>query len=667
MIPGAGVWLVEQKKTLCLVCFSDEHRERRSRPASGTRLNVTITRRQAENTVPKVRLLWAPQQRLVLVRTLAIALDIVDRFKDACRSAGCDYDSVRGNHCPPEQVPILVAELEREEFDVELVPELATELERLASVSRTASAAAAVRAEILGQRAWRLHKKRIRPYQKIGMQFLAGNPRAFLGDDTGTGKGCQVLGALLKRPRCLIVAPAIMKGAYVGRGNKRVPRGGWCDEVRCWLGDDVKLTVLSGRDSFRWPEENEIVVTGYEILPRSPGEKQKKVKLPPFPPECPAGVTIVADEAQRLANPKSQQSCRFRNLSFRVLEKGGSAWGVTATPLNNAPVELWHVLECFGLANRTFGSFDRYARLHNCDLQLVRRNTIAWEWGRPEPEVAQLLKRYMLKRRKRDVIDDLPSITFNTLVVELDRKTLSLCDEAQAQLVKYEQSGLNLEQAYDLLDENKSGSFDFKKISAAMEALSRAKAPYAIQQMIESEERGEPVVFFAAHVKVVEELAKRKGWGAITGTSSTANLDGEPKPMKRNEVIRLFQEGKLEHGVAASIGTMGTGATLTRASRSFFHSRLWSHTKNLQAVGRFERIGQLNQMQVTNLCGNHPLDLRQAEVLEAKACLYADSIDAASVEKRDLAKPKNTTAELDASARKVIRGPVLRARIERGN
>jgi SNF2 family DNA or RNA helicase len=602
----------------------------------------------------------------VLARTLAIALDLVDTFKKACRSAGCEYDTIRGSHCPPEQTPILLEELESQGFDVELVPDLATELERLATVSRKAAAVAGVRAEILNQRLWTTSKKKVKPYQKVGMQFLASNPRAMLADDCGLGKSLQVLGALGQEPRCLIVAPAIMKGAWVGRGKNRVLRGGWCDEIRRWLGPHVVITVLTGRDSFRWPEPNECVITGYEILPRAPGEVEKKNKLPPLALECPRGVFLVADEAQRLANPTSLQTRRFRNLAFRVLENGGSTWGVTATPLNNNPKELWHVLECFGLASLTFGSFDRYAKLHNCEMKLVKRDSWAWEWGQPEPEVPQYLSRYMLKRKKRDVLEDLPAITFTTLVVELDKKTSGLCDVALNVLDRYEKSGLNLAQAYELLDENAGGSFDFAKISAALEALGRAKAPFAIQQMIEAEGKGEPVVFFAAHVAVVEELALRKGWGAITGGQSTANLNGTPEPMKRGEVIRLFQEGKLEHGVAATIGTMGTGATLTRASHAFFHSRLWSHTKNMQAIGRIERLGQENAMRVTNLSGNHPLDLRMAEVLERKASLYVDSIEAAAVEKKDLAKPKVTVFALDAAARKVIRGPVLRARLDKG-
>ena len=480
------------------------------------------------------------------------------------------------------------------------------------------------------------------------------------------GKGLQALGALDPKPRAVIVCKAIMKGCYVGD----VPRGGWADEVRKWLGLDVKITILSGRASFRWPEENEIVVTNAAILPKSPGEsKVVNGKIVGPPPEVPAateppeGVVLIVDEAHEYTNPKAQQTKRIRHMVRLVHRKKGKAWALTATPIANKHDDLWDVLEVFGLAELVYGSAQRYSSLWGCTIERVSHDRAVRKWGEPEPEVVDLLRPWMLRRNKKDVLPELPKLTFDTIVIEVDKATLKLCDAAVGELKR---AGFDLDKAIEFLDGGKGG-ISFQALSQAMEALSRVKAPAALEYVAEIETSGEPTIFFAAHVAVVEAVSKRRGWGMITGERSTINVDGTPRTVPRAEVVRAFQDGELEHGVAGTIQAMGTGATLTRATRAFFHSRLPSAIKNLQAIGRIERLGQEHPMRVTNLAANHTLDIRLAEIIETKLDLHANVIDAAAVPAEDLGKILDNTRGLDVAATKVMEGPALRPRLERGH
>jgi hypothetical protein len=612
-----------------------------------------------------VRLLWAPKDRVFTARSFALAGGLLEAFMAACSEAGCSYSSSLGNHGPIELVPALIEKLEASRFTAEIVPELAAVLEQEAAKVRAGTVAGALRASRLEQRAREIGKT-IRPYQKVGMAFLAGNDRAVLADPTGIGKGVQALGALDPEPRVVIVCKAIMKGCYVGG----IPRGGWADEIRKWLGSSVKITILSGRSSFRWPEANEIVITNPAILPKSPGEsKVVDGKIVGPPPEVPAateppdGVVLVVDEAHEYTNPKAQQTRRVRHLVRLVLRKKGKAWGLTATPISNKHEDLWEVLDVFELATRVYGSYERYASLWNCVHERVSQDRVVRKWGEPTDEVVELLRPWMLRRNKRDVLPEMPPLTFDTLVVEVDKKTLDLCDAAVSELKK---AGLDIDKALEVLEEGKGG-VSFTALSKALEALSRVKAPAAMEQVIELERQGEPTVFFTAHVAVAEAVSKRKGWGMITGEHATINIDGTPRTVPRTEVVRMFQEGCLQHGVSATIQAMGTGATLTRATRAFFHSRLFSATKNLQAIGRIERIGQEQPMRVTNLAANHPLDIRMAEILEAKLDLHANVVDASAVHVEDLGKILDNTRGLDIAATKVATGTPLRPRLERGH
>jgi hypothetical protein len=657
----AGAWLEDRKITLCLECLAkDQARERKtvSRPVAA--------RRETSTTHARVRLLWNPRDKVFMARAFAIAGGLLERFTHACGEAGCSYSSSLGNYGKVELVPAAIERLEAYGFTVDIVPELATVLEQMASVVRAGSIAGVLRAERLDRRAAQIGKV-VRPYQKVGIAWLASHDAAVLADPTGVGKGLQTLGALDPEPRAVIVCKAIMKGCYVDG----VPRGGWADEIRKWLGPDVKITILSGRSSFRWPEENEVVITNPAILPKSPGEsKMKAGKIVGPPPEVPAateppeGVVLIVDEAHEYTNPKAQQTRRIRHLCRLVRRKKGKTWALTATPIANKHDDLWNVLEVFGLADVIYGSYERYSKLWGVRHEEVKPGYFVKKWGDPEPEVVELLKPWMLRRNKADVLPELPKLTFDTIVVEVDKSALKLCDAAMAEL---KSSGFDLDKAIEVLEEGKGG-VSFQALSKALEALSRVKAPAALEQVAEFEAQDEPVIFFAAHIAVVEAVSKRRGWGMITGERSTINIDGTPRTVQRTEVVRAFQEGELEHGVAATIQAMGTGATLTRATRAFFHSRLFSATKNLQAIGRIERFGQDKPMRVTNLAANHPLDIRLAEIVEFKLNLHANVVDAAAVPVEDLSKIRDNTLSLEVAATKVMEKPApLRPRLERGH
>jgi len=658
----AGVWLDDRKITLCRDCFEkDQSRDRK------TVARPVALKRETSVTKAHARLLWNPRDRVFMARAFAIAGGLLESFTHACSEAGCSYSSSLGNHGRLELVPAVIERLEAYGFTVDVVPELAAALEKKAAEARAGSIAGVLRAERLDRRAAELGKF-VRPYQKVGIAFLASSPVAVLADPTGCGKGLQSLGALDSPPRAVIVCKAIMKGCYVN-GE---PRGGWADEIRKWLGPTVKITILSGRSSFRWPNENEIVITNPAILPKSPGEsKVKNGKIVGPPPEVPAateppeGVVLIVDEAHEYTNPKAQQTRRIRHMSRLVRAKKGKVWPLTATPLTNDQDDLWNVLETFGLAELVYGSYERYQKLWGVRFEEVKPGQFVKKAGDPDPEVVSLLKPWMLRRNKADVLPELPKITFDTVVVEVDKSTLKLCDAALNELKK---AGLDLDKAIEIIDQGKEGS-TFTALSQAMEALSRVKAPATMEAVAQFEREKEPVIVFSAHLAIVEAISQRKGWGTITGEKSTINLDGTPKTVPRTEVVRIFQEGKLGLDyVAGTIEAMGTGATLTRAARGFFHSRLFSAHKNLQAIGRIERLGQEKPMRVTNLSANHILDIRLAEIVETKLDLHAKIVDGAAVAPEDLNKIRDNTHGLEVAATKVAQqAPALRPRLERGH
>jgi hypothetical protein len=480
------------------------------------------------------------------------------------------------------------------------------------------------------------------------------------------GKSAQALAACPSSPRLLIVAPTGMKGAVL---NGK-PIGGWADEIALWRPDIKKISILSGRDSFRWPEENEAVILNYKILPPTPDEIAKKWRLaqqrkkrgekPPHvgkqAPTPPRGVTFIIDEAHELGNPGSQQTKRVAHLRREIIAMGGMVMALTATPLKNDNEELFSVLDAIGAAPLVFAGKDQFRMLHGGTWEECGRGRKRWVWAKEaSPEVAERLRRVMIRRRKRDVLHELPPITIRRVVVDVDRETLEACN---AVVKEIEAAGISIEEALEKADEARAG-YSIQTMSAALEALSRLKTPFAIELATEYERRETPCLVFGAHVAVVDAFIGRPGWGTIQGDGATiCKKAGAAKKVKRTEVVRDFQSGAVEYGVAATIGSSGVGITLTRASEVILASKVWSPLMNAQAIWRADRIGQKNPVTVVEVLANHPLDVHMSEVLERKLALYASTIDAAAVAPEDIGKRIDLSGKMvETASLRVSRAP----------
>ena len=660
---GLGLWVADLRHLRCHAC----HQQDLDLARAGAVRRAEVTQIPFAQR-PKVRLFFNVQRKRAVARALDVSDMLFKTFRAACEAAGLDWQD-GGFVGRVELIPEAIKLLERDGLTVEVSDNLADALLERAQQIRAAVAAASVRATGADGRG-----RRLKDYQLVGVEFIASRTAMILGDSMGLGKSAQILRAAPPRPRLLIIAPKIMRGSMV---NGR-PMGGWADEIKLWRPDIEKVTIIDEDADFRWPEENEAVLINYERLPPAPDEyaekrakvirqiaKAKKngeappvlpeIERQPTAPEPPEGIELVSDEAHRLCDSKSLQTRRTKHLVHLVLANGGRARGVTATPLKNDEPELWTILDVFTIAQQAFGSFENYARMHNYRLESLPNGKAKWVWGAPTPEVAERLARVLLRRRKRDVLTELPPITIRRVVVDIDDAAATkACDKAMSDI---EKAGLNFDQALELVNETKKSKLDITVISKALSALAKVKTPYAIELAKERERTGTPTVFFSAHVALVEQLGKRKGWGTLLGgDKSTTNLDGTPRRTDESEVVAAFQASRLDN-LACTIQKAGVGINLTRASDAVLAGQLWSPSMNDQAIARIDRIGQVNPMTVVVVTANHPLDIHMTEVLERKVALFAGSVDAAAVAVEDLGKRRDVAVDLiEAAGRRVSRG-----------
>jgi len=516
-----------------------------------------------------------------------------DAYRTACQAAGARYSKDdKGNILKLDAIPVAVRHLEAAGFAVDVDDALRAALDARATVIETDVEEALARAERIDAEL-RSRGLALFPFQRLGVGWLAPRIGAGLFDEMGLGKTVQALTAAPAAAPILVVAPAVAKGTWVAEAARWRP--------------DLRPTILRGRDSFRWPEAGEMVVTNYDILPNQAAGD-------PLP-----GTVLIADEAHALKNPRALRTVRFRALSRSVRAASGRVWLLTGTPLLGKPDELWHVLMAADLATEAFGTWSRF-----CELVGGYKGRFGMVWsGKISPDVPELLRRVSLQRRRVDVLPDLPTKIYRTIEVEcVDDALRKLCDEVLATLRAYcDARGISLEAAIEEVMETKGGGVTFDQMSRVRHRLAIAKIPALIALVEEREEAGVPCVVFSRHRAPVEALQTRGGWGILTGDQT-----GD----ERTSTVAAFQAGKLR-GIAATIQAGGVAITLTHANEVLFVDLDWTPALNQQAEDRVCRIGQTRGVIVTRIQADHELDAHVNRILDRKQQLISATVEASAV------------------------------------
>lgn len=499
--------------------------------------------------------------------------------------AGSKYDSKRKlNYTIAIKVASIIDRLTTAGFAVDVSPDVHAIIDSLVAQTRSAIVNTRERANTkdleLASKGRSLY-----PFQKIGMAWLASKHAAILSDEMGLGKTIQMLMALPDNGPVLIVCPKLAKGV-------------WKREAKRWR-PEYWVRTIQARKFFSWPEQGEIVICNYDIIP----------DIAPTPlPET----IIVGDEIHATKNPKSKRTNNWRGLVVQVQQHQGRAYGLTGTPLLNEAPELWGILSSLGLVSESFGTWSRFAELMGGKKEQFGR-TLAqsrYVWTTPtDPQaIGEALKPVMLRRLRTEVLPELPTKTWETLTVIVSKHVRKTCDHGNTILGDA-----------PLTEESIQSVGTIGELAEARKELAEAKIPTMLEIVENHEEQKVPLIVFSAHLAPIEKLKGRKGWAVITGETSHED---------RTRFENDFQAGRLR-GLGGTIRAAGAAITLTRAYRCLFVDRDWTPANNENAEDRVCRIGQDRGVQIIDLVADHPLDSRLYEVLRRKKILIASTIEQA--------------------------------------
>lgn len=416
------------------------------------------------------------------------------------------------------------------------------------------------------------------PYQKDGVRFLQSRDYALLADDPGLGKTAQVLKSLPPQAPVIVVCPKVAKGV-------------WKAEAAKWIGPSYPVYVCKSKATVRLPARGEMVIVSYDMADF-------------YGMTVEPGTVLVADEAHLVKAGNNKRCSLFRALARSVTWSKGKVWLLTGTPMPNNPQELWNILSYTPMAEEAWKNEREFFKAFN-GFRLRTAFGIQVKWGKPKPEARAGFVKVALRRRRHEVLQDLPPKFYREDLVPTNREALLACNDLLEHL---EKAGISLDQLVDVVTGSNSHGLPGSIIAEARKALAMAKVPALMEHVKEAEDNGTPLIVFSAHRGPVEALKDRKGWAIITGdTSATA----------RSQIVEDFQKGLLT-GIGATIKAAGVALTLTRANQCVFVDRDWVPANNSQAEARLQRIGQKSNVLVTTLLCDHILDTKVYKTLRKK-------------------------------------------------
>lgn len=449
--------------------------------------------------------------------------------------------------------------------------------------------------------------KTMRPYQIAGVEFIMARKNTLLADQMGVGKTCTAIGAINKTEnprRVLVVCPASLKL-------------NWLKELKMWLVNPATIKVLYSKGQHLVEDINggkegglEVVVVNYDILDRFDLTENWDI--------------MILDECHVLKNKSAKRTVAVfgGGKSRKKAIPASKIIGLTGTPVQNRPSELWSILRGLDGERWTSSLWQKF-HVRYCAAVNTR---FGWDTSGASnlDELNKLLRgTIMMRRTKSQVLKEMPAKSRKTTELETTKEIRKLLATEEALQYIVDVGVRNADPAklaaiQEYLDDRTEIDSDKEKtvigeLAKVRRMVGEIKAPLVAEYVEELLEGGqEKVVVFAHHKTVVNilQVALHK-YGVV-------KLVGDTPDKVRQQSVDLFQGEGGPRVFIGSIQAAGVGITLVRSSYSVFAEVDWVPGNLEQAEDRTHRIGQNEAVTIDYVIFAGSCDTVMIDAVESK-------------------------------------------------
>ena len=440
-------------------------------------------------------------------------------------------------------------------------------------------------------------KKVLRDYQLLGVKWLYNIYKCgfggILADEMGLGKSIQLIYLIKqillekKNAKILIVAPTSLIYNWKNEFDK--------------FASDISYKVLAENKTVRKEElehldDYNVLITTYGLV-RQDQEKYKEMNFE----------LIAIDEAQNIKNPNAQMTKVVKSLT------ANTKLALTGTPLENSILELWSIFDFIMpgyLANMV--NFRKKYNIKNVDDDSLKQLN----------HLNDQIKPFILRRKKKDVVTELPDKIENNIYIDLNSEQKKLY---VAQLEKTQKELDNILSTEGF----KKGNFKILQLLTKLRQLcidprivyenyqgGSAKIENLVSIVKEIIENGHKILLFTSYKAALNIVNKE----FTNNNISTYVIDGSVSSKKRMELVNKFNEDNT-NVFLITLKAGGTGLNLTSADVVIHLDLWWNPQVENQATDRAHRIGQKNTVEVIKLICKGTIEERILELQNKKKIL----------------------------------------------
>ena len=425
----------------------------------------------------------------------------------------------------------------------------------------------------------------LRDYQVSGFEFFKTLSDyqfgGILADEMGLGKTIQTIAFLLsnKDKKNIVITPTALIYNWKNELEKFAPT--------------LKVGLLHAAKSEREKildniDNYDVILTTYTTY-KNDIDKYKNINFD----------YCIIDEAQNIKNPDAIITKAIKNVNAKV------KFALTGTPIENNLMELWSIFD-FIMPGYLYNKSKFKSIFVNNDKNII--------------ELKNLIKPFILRRTKKEVITELPDKIEQKIIIDLEKEhkraykgyvnliTRKIKENNQdnitvfSYLTKLRQLCLSPE----LMVKNYQGK--------------NSKLDVLINIINDSSD--EKILVFSQFTKVLEVIGKRLNEENIL----YSYLDGKTSAKDRVKLVEEFNTNN-NKVFLISLKAGGTGLNLTSANIVVHFDPWWNPAVEDQASDRAHRIGQKNVVNVIKLIAKGTAEERVINLQETKKELIEDVIN----------------------------------------